>query len=246
MVFDSILPWVLVAVPVTSGFVVILGRRHTLGVLLILFGILVAIQQARATKASAREQEELVNEISDRVAAKTSADVTSIVAEQYRQVMETMIKINGQIQKLQVQVSPQAKNPVINKKTPLKGGGANESAPTGAFAAGGGEDVRLSWQPESSTRADAPYAARIRIEANVPINPVRLAIKCDVPLKGAEVGSGPTTFDGSSGIHLMDPSIFVIDMATQGLAPLRPDTPLIFVFYSDRPINVVEFERKVR
>jgi hypothetical protein len=260
-VFDSILAGLLVILPVASGFVVMLVSskqqihtkwrmrwRYALGVVLILFGVLIGVQQSEATKASAREREEAIKETSARVAAETSATVMNAVSVQYQ---EMMTRINGQIQKLQGQSSGQAKDAERSQKTPPLANGMSKSASMAAFAAPlEGEDIRLFWQQESSTHADALYAAQVTVQANVPVNPVRLAITCDAPLKQAEgpvgIGSGPATLDEGTGIDKENPQTFLVSLTAQGPAVLRPGVPLVFHLYSDHLINIVKFERHLR
>jgi hypothetical protein len=242
-VFDSILADVLVILPVASGFVVMLVSksrmrwRYALGVVLILFGVLIGIQQSEATKASAREREAAIKETSERVAAETSATV--------------MNAVSVQIQKLQGQLSGQAKDSERSQKIPPSANGISKSASMAAFATPlEGEDVRIFWQQESSTHADALYAAQVTVQANVPVNPVLLAITCDAPLKQAEgpvgIGSSTATLDEGTGIDKENPQTFLVNLTAQGPAALRPGVPLVFHLYSDHLINIVKFERHLR
>jgi hypothetical protein len=259
VVFDSILLVVLVLLPVASGIAILVAssrqrtdrkqpirHRYAIGVVLIIFGILILIQQYRATITSQKEREKTIREISDRVAAKAGEALTKAIDEQHRQMMATISRINKQLQTLQAQASL-SRSSRANGATPLtKGETNNAGAATTSTNLLGPEDIRLSWRRESSIHMDTPYAAIVTIDADAPVNPVRLAITSDVPLKSVEAISGPSAFDGNSSIHQADPHIFLINMSTSGPAPLRPDAPLVFNLYSDQPIKIVKFERSLR
>ena len=110
------------------------------------------------------------------------------------------------------------------------------------------ESVRLFENDEASTHVDAPYAKRITLQSNLPVNPVRFAVVCESPLKYAEVAKMEegSIWYGAEEIYAKDPRIFVINMDSKGKPLLRPDAPLSFHLYSAYPIVITKFEQGPR
>jgi hypothetical protein len=110
------------------------------------------------------------------------------------------------------------------------------------------ENVRLFQEDETSTHADAPYAKKITLQSNVPVNPVRFAVICERPLKYVEVANieNGSMWFGAEEIYSKDPRIFIIGMDSKGKPLLRPDAPVSFHLYSAYPIVITKFERGPR
>jgi hypothetical protein len=143
--FDQILSWMLIVLPVAFGFILILvpGKaedeqkhmrwRYILGGCLIAFGVLTWVQQSRAIKVAAKDRENAITETSGKVASATSASVTKAVGEQY----QTMITdLTNQIQALKQQLAAQAKDvgiikgsDIVTGKKPIQVEVTNGSAP---------------------------------------------------------------------------------------------------------------------
>ncbi len=256
---DQILAFVVVIAPTifALGIEVIDKRtRETTKwrVGIIVFGValsgLTLWQQTSERRASAKERETAIKETSQQVAAETSKQVTKAVTEQYSQMVADQKK---QISELQSELVAQRKDVatikssnIVTGKGPIPVKVMNEPPPAAAVAQV--ENLRMSWEPETSTHNDAPYAKKITIQADAPVNPIKLAIVCDVPIKYGEVRmvDPATMFFGGNEIYEKDAHIYIINMTTQGTALLRPDAPLVVHLYSDRPLNIVRGERGPR
>jgi CxxC motif-containing protein len=265
-VLDQILSWMLIILQVAFGFILILVPakqedlkrhmrwRYALGGLLIAFGVFTWIQQSRALKASIADREKAITETSERVsikvAADTSASVTKTVTELYSQMIAQQ---KSQISDLQAQVKAQGSDvkaikgsDFISGKNPIKVEVTNglPSAPTSAQV----ENMRMSWDVETSIHNDAPYAKKVTIQVDAPVNPIKFAIVCDAPIKYGDVKIADEggVYYGGNEIYKNDAHIYVINMTGQGAALLRPDAPLVVHLYSDHPFNIVRGERGPR
>ena len=207
-------------------------------------------QQTSERHASAKDRETAVKETSKQVAAETSKQVTAAVTEQFKQ---TIADQTNQITDLKKQLAAQSKDVgvikssnIVTGRNPIKVEVTN--GPQSAVGVAQVENLRMSWESETSTHNDAPYAKKITIQADAPVNPVKLAIVCDAPIKYGEIklADAATMYYGGNEIYKGDAHIYIINMTTQGLAVLRPDAPLVVHLYSDQPLNVVRGERGPR
>jgi hypothetical protein len=255
---DQLLGWAVIWLPIalSVAFIFVPARsedarqhmrwRYWLAAVAVILGALSWWQQSRAIRVSNTDRENAIKETSKQV----SADVTKAVTSQYAQMIGDQ---KAQISQLQNQLAAQSKDVstikgsnIVTGKNPIKVEVTNEpSVPTGPMQV---ENIRLFWEQESSTHADAPYAKKVTIQADTPINPIKLAIICDTALKYGEGGADGKgiMFFGGNEIYKDDAKIFIVNMTTQGQAALRPDAPLVFHLYSDKPINIVKFERGPR
>lgn len=218
--------------------------RYWLVAFAVMLGALSWWQQSRALRASANDREDAIQQTSQKVAAATSASVTRTVTDLYSSMISDQ---KAQIAKLQSQLAAQGKDVsvikgsnIVTGKSPIKVEVTNGIPNTTSAQI---ENVRLSWETEPSTHNDAPFAKKVTIQADAPVNPVRLAIFCDVPIKYAEGGlTGPAMYYGGNEISQKDQTVFIVNMSSQGTALLRPDSPLVFHLYSDKPINILRGE----
>lgn len=259
---DQVLSWLTLVVPVALGLVVILVPakredershmrwRYILGASLILYGGLSWWQQSRTIRASTKDRADAIRKTSTEVAAETSKEVTKAVTDQYSQMVADQ---KSQITQLQSQLAAQGKDVsaikgsnIVTGKNPIKVEVMNETASAAMLPV---ENVKIFWESETSIHPDAPYAKKVTIQAEAPVDPVLLNIVCDAPLKYGELGgpiSGHYLFVGSNEIAKQDARIFIVHMESAGTALLRPDSPLVFHLYSDKPINIVTVKRGPR
>jgi hypothetical protein len=198
---------------------------------------------------AANEREQAIKDTSQQVAAETSTQVTRAVTEQFKQ---TVAEQQKKIDQLQTKLDAQGKDVatikgsnIVTGKYPIKVEVTNEPGTPASLQV---ENIRLFAEPESSTHRDAPYAKKVTIQTDVPVNPIRLAISCESPLKYGELGhaeEGSMWIDASR-IYEQDRRMFVIDIKSPGTPMLRPDAPLVFHLYSDKPINITKLQRGPR
>ena len=168
---------------------------------------------SRATKAAGIDRQNAIVETSRNVAASVSAQVsesvTKAVTEQYK---STVADQDKQIKQLQDALSAQQKDVraiktsnIVTGNKPIKvevinsvGGrsGAAETAPLEA------EHATLLASVERSKYPDAPFAAKLVVQANVPINPAKFAIRFANPLQYIECApaQGDILFTGN--VHI--------------------------------------------
>jgi len=256
--FDIGLTWFVVIAPTLFAIGIELvkkelreDKRWRVGILIFGFtlSVLTALQIMRADKAAKKDRDDAIDQTSKKVAASVSDSVTASVTQQYQKVVADQKK---QISDLQEQLAKQGRavsviksSNIVTGKKPIKVEVTNQlSSSSGAMQV---ENIRVSWQPDTSTHSDAAYAKKLIIQADAPVDPVKLAIFCDTTLKYGEVKvAGPYTWYGGTEIYKNDSHVYVLNMSAQGTAVLRPDAPLIVYLYSDQPFNILRTERGSR
>jgi len=113
------------------------------------------------------------------------------------------------------------------------------------------EELKLFSEVENSTHSDAPYAAKVTLQATTAIDPLRVAIRCTHEIKYVEMSYPKGLGDGtmwSGGIepYKNDHTIVIVNMTGIGKAPISPDLPLILHLASAEPITIKSFERGPR
>jgi hypothetical protein len=133
------------------------------------------------------------------------------------------------------------------KKSPIKvelNGAQTEQAPLQV------EGIRLFSEVERSTHPDAPFAVKVTLQADTPINPLRVAIHCASGIKYAEEGYGNAGYGmlwfGGVEPYKKDPTVVIVNMTGAGNAPLRPDLPMILHLAASESIRIQSFERGPR
>jgi hypothetical protein len=125
----------------------------------------------------------------ERVASETSERVTKVVGEQFQGVVTNLTdqigKLKGQLAEQGKKVDVISTSNIVTGKKPIPVQVMN--VPPLAAATAQVENMRMSWEPETSAHNDAPYAKKLTIQADAPVNPIKLAIVCDVPIKYGEI-----------------------------------------------------------
>ena len=116
---DQVLSWLIAFVPVILGVLVIavpakhedeqthMRWRYVLGGVLIVYGVLVWVQQTRALSEAQADQQKAITDTAAKTSAAVSAEVSKTVGAEYQNMIADL---NMQIQSLQHQLSDQAKD----------------------------------------------------------------------------------------------------------------------------------------
>ena len=108
------------------------------------------------------------------------------------------------------------------------------------------ENIKLFSEAEKSTRADAPYAMKVILQADTSIPNVFLNISFNGELKYIE----STVRDGAlyyGGIYLLnaDHKVVVVYVKSSGAAVLNTDSPIVLHVASANPIAIAKFLRAI-
>lgn len=108
------------------------------------------------------------------------------------------------------------------------------------------ENIQMIAETEHSSHPDAPYAIKLTLQTNIPINPVHLAVVCVDPIKYVEYtypAASTVMWYGAIEVSKNNDRHVIVNMVTQGDAALRPDLPLTLHLSSIKPIVVKELIR---
>jgi hypothetical protein len=106
-----------------------------------------------------------------------------------------------------------------------------------------GPDVKkliYTQEPASSRREDAPYAIKVVIQTDAILQPVSIAVKCNVDVVAGEyylVGSGSLR-DAGDGYVVNKPVYWLFF----GDPPFRPESPVILLLMAKEPIQVMSVD----
>jgi len=159
-------------------------------------------------------------------------------------VVETVKGVNAYAaKKLQIDESGNKEQadstPPETRQTIIAGGAATgaNTVPTHKAPPPAIPVSKLTYTQEqtSSRREDAPYAIKVVIQTNVPLQPTSIAVKCNMQVAYGEFHmSGPTTFLSAG--QVVDRSVywFFFDQPT-----FKPETPIVLLLMAKAPISVI-------
>jgi len=260
-VLDLFLNWFVVAIPflVTVGATVLALKlpheRHywkfVAGAVVIglAFSGLAYWQQIRATRQAIGDRDTAIMETSKRVAEETTKNVTKALGEQYKGIINSL---TAQVGELKGQIAAQGRDVgiikgsnIVTGKTPVKVEVINPTTVSGTQAPLEVEHVQLLKSAESSKYTDAPFANKLVLQSNVPINPARFAIHFSNAIEHVDwnPAQGHLLFIGGVRIYEKDPKVLIVNIEANGDAAVRPESPLVIHVSSANPISVEKFER---
>jgi hypothetical protein len=109
------------------------------------------------------------------------------------------------------------------------------------------QEINAFVEPEDSSHADAPYAAKVTLQANTAIDPLFLNIRCADEIKYVTL-----TFADPQNAHMwygniepaaQDHSVVIVHMSGSGKTPISPDSPVILHLSATKPIIVKQVVR---
>ena len=250
---DLFLNWFVIAIPllVTVGATVLALKipheRHywkfVTGAFVVglVFSGLTYWQQVRVARQATKDRDAAIRETSTEVARETTENITKAIGEQYKGIIASLTQqvgdLKGQLATQGKKVDAISSSNIVTGKKPIPVEVTNGSAP--AASAAQVENLRMSWERETSTHSDAPYAEKVTIQSDAPVNPIKLLIFCTAPLKYAELKIADVTlYETSSTISKKDDHVYIVSLSSLGTPILRPDAPLVVHLYSDQPLNV--------
>jgi hypothetical protein len=189
--FDSVLSWLVLVVPVVLGLIVILvpakredAKRHMrwryiLGASLILYGCITAWQQHRAIKASTKERDDAIKQTS----AQVTRDVTKIVGDQYSEVVKNLTDqigdLKGQLAKQSKDVNTIKGSDIVTGKKPIN---VNVVNPTSAPPPTAGESLpNVSWTQEQTASVDGKAVTLVTFRVGDYLRVPAFIAVCDRP-----------------------------------------------------------------
>ena len=251
---DVFLNWFVVAIPflVTVGATVLAlklpherhYRKLVAGAVVIglAFSGFAYWQQIRVSQQAIKDRDSAVEE--------TTRNVTKAVGEKYSGLINSL---TSQVGELKGQIAAQSKDVgiikgsnIVTGRNPVKVEVINPSgAPgLGAQAPPEVEHVQLLKSAENSRYQDAPFASKLVLQSNLPINPARFAIHFSNPIDHLNWNPAQgLEFMGDVRIYEKDKKLVIVDLRTTGDAAIRPESPLIIHVSSSKPISIEKFER---
>jgi hypothetical protein len=263
MVFDLILSWLVIVIPVVLGLVVIavpakredekshMRWRYILGTSLMGFAFIAWVQQQRVIANSVKDRESAIADTSKKVSAAVSESVTKSVSRQYEQ---TISNLNDKITQLKTELQSQGKkvdvigsSNIVTGKHPVKVEVTNTTPTPTPSTVPKIEGIEIvSTEPlQTSPYKDAPYGVKVILQTKTELQPVKFGIECDKEVSYGELSTG-VNFTGVVGIstrrltNLLDNSIKKNSWAWQISEPkFVPESPWIVRLYGKEPLHVV-------
>jgi hypothetical protein len=101
--------------------------------------------------------------------------------------------------------------------------------------------IRFTQSRVESTDPSVPYALRVTIQTDKPIQPTALAIECDAPISvgGYQESGGGAFMKSEMGVVRSNPTIYFLEF---GFPPFEPENPIIVTLMSRTALTVKKVE----